>query len=144
MFVRTPDRARRLARYRALRELFESFAAEKTPEARARRLLRDWLSPAQRIQFDSSGRFEVTGCHTGTRYRIVYGSCANIYELDQAGELIMGWCFVPAGHLAPGDVMLAQKIALETCEAEAMAKAHRFPPLMMRPLVRRARSLEAV
>ena len=144
MFILGADRWRRLARYRALRALFESFTVEKTPDARARRLLREWLSPEQRAQFDRERRFEVTGCRTGKRYRIVFGSCANVYELNAAGEPVAGLCFVPDGHLVPCDVMLAQKIALETCESEALRRANTFPPLAMRPLVRRARSLEAV
>ena len=144
MFTLGADRWRRLARCRALRALFESFAVEKTPDARARRLLREWLSPEQCAQFDRDGRFEVKGCRTGKRYRIVFGNSANVYELNAAGEPVMGLCFVPAGHLVACDVMLAQKIALETCEAEALRRANTFPPLAMRPLVRRARSLEAV
>jgi len=39
----------------------------------------------------------------------------------------VGLCFVPMGHLVPGDVMLAQKIALETNEVGALAVANRFP-----------------
>ena len=39
----------------------------------------------------------------------------------------MGWCFVPNRHLVPGDVMLAQKIALETNERGALAVANKFP-----------------
>ena len=140
MFAWRADRRRRIARFRALRELFESFTSEKTPDGRARRLLRDWLSPEQRRQFEAESRFEVTGGCTGRRYRIFSGSCANVYELDDAGEAVMGLCFVPAGGLAMGDVMLVQKIALETCEAEALAKAHKFPPLpsTMRPFRQRA------
>jgi hypothetical protein len=139
MFAWRADRRRRIARFRALRDLFESFTTEKTPDARARRLLRDWLSPEQRRQFEAEGRFEVTGGRTGKRYRIFNGNCANVYELDAMGEPVMGLCFVPAGSLAMGDVMLAQKIALETCESEALAKANRFPPwpLSMRPFRQR-------
>jgi hypothetical protein len=36
--------------------------------------------------------------------------------------------FVPMGDLVPGDVMLAQKIALETNERAALAVANKFPP----------------
>jgi hypothetical protein len=39
-----------------------------------------------------------------------------------------GWCFVPGEHLVAGDVMLAQKIALETDERGALEKANRFTP----------------
>ena len=48
--------------------------------------------------------------------------------MDEAGDPKMGWCFVPKGYLVPGDVMLAQKIALETDELNALAVANRFPP----------------
>jgi hypothetical protein len=34
---------------------------------------------------------------------------------------------VPKGHLVAGDIMLAQKIALETDERGALAVANRFP-----------------
>ena len=39
--------------------------------------------------------------------------------------------FVPEGNLVPGDVMLAQKIALETDEQGALAIAKQFlvPPI---------------
>jgi hypothetical protein len=37
-----------------------------------------------------------------------------------------GWCFVPNAYLVAGDVMLAQKIALETDERGALAVAKNF------------------
>jgi hypothetical protein len=40
--------------------------------------------------------------------------------------------FLPSGELVAGDVMLAQKIALETDEIGALAVAHRFVPLARR------------
>jgi hypothetical protein len=40
----------------------------------------------------------------------------------------MGWCFVPRDPLVAGDVMLAQKIALETDEQGALALANNFTP----------------
>ena len=42
------------------------------------------------------------------------------------GRPIRGWCFVPQGGLATGDITLAQKIALETDEDETMKVALRF------------------
>jgi hypothetical protein len=53
---------------------------------------------------------------------------ANVHEIDEDGAPKMGWCFVPKGYLVPGDVMLAQKIALETSECAALAIANKFPP----------------
>jgi hypothetical protein len=135
------DRVRRAARFQVLRGLYDSFIGENRPAARARRLLREWLSPEQCEMFDRLGHFEVTGNMTGKRYRINDGTCANVFELDGAGEPVRGWCFVPAGGLEAGDVMLAQKIALETSEAHARAVANWFPPKVFaapRSLIRRA------
>jgi hypothetical protein len=89
--------------------------------------LREWLSPEQFAQYDARSYFEVTGCHSGTRYRICHGTSMNIHELDGAGRPHVGWCFAPKGHLVAGDVMLAQKIALETDERGALTVANRFP-----------------
>ena len=96
-------------------------------EARGIKLLREWLSPEQFAQYDARSYFEVTGCHSGTRYRISHGTSMNIHELDGAGRPHVGWCFAPKGHLVAGDVMLAQKIALETDERGALTVANRFP-----------------
>jgi hypothetical protein len=38
----------------------------------------------------------------------------NVYELDDAGRPKVAWCFLPNGRLVAADIMLAQKIALET------------------------------
>lgn len=121
------------ARFRALRELYRSFTEQNGPEARSRRLLRDWLSPEQRAQFDANNYFEVTGSHTGRRYRVQYGTLSNVVEFDVTGKPAIGWCFVPDRALAAGDVMLAQKIALETDEAAVLALAHRFSPRLPSP-----------
>ena len=96
--------------------------------ARGLRLLRTWLSPAQSEQFNAKGYFDVIGSATGSKYRIQYGTSMNVYELDDTGRLKMGWCFVPQGCLVAGDVMLAQKIALETFESRALSIAKRFVP----------------
>jgi hypothetical protein len=110
---------------RALRERYR--AIENVREARGIALLRDWLSPEQKAQFDASKCFDVVGCDSGRRYRIRHGTGTNVHEIDDAGRPVMGWCFVPSGHLVAGDVMLAQKIALETNERAALAVANRFP-----------------
>ena len=104
-------------RYRAIR------AAR---EARGIALLREWLSPAQRVQFDASKYFEVVGCDSGWRYRIHYGRVTNVHQIDEAGQPVRGWCFVPSGGLVAGDTMLVQKIALETNEQSTLAVANRF------------------
>jgi hypothetical protein len=96
-------------------------------EARGLNLLREWLSPEQLAQFNVDGHFDVIGCHSGKRYRILHGASMNVHEIDTAGRPLVCWCFVPnGGYLVPGDVMLAQKIALETDELAALAVANKF------------------
>ena len=109
----------------ALRERLKTI--EDIQEARGKALLREWLSPEQKAHFDASKGFDVVGCDSGRRYRISHGTGTNVHEIDDAGRPVMGWCFVPSGHLVAGDVMLAQKIALETNERAALAVANRFP-----------------
>jgi len=120
----------RLARLglRYLTGLGRIFSSENSCEARGLRLLRSWLSPEQRAQFDATRYFEVTGCDSGKRYRIHHGVVTNVHEMDAAGYPKVGWCFAPVGHLVAGDVMLAQKIALETNESGALAAANAFLP----------------
>lgn len=111
---------------RTARALRDWWQRPSTRELRGRKLLREWLSPEQLAQYDAHNYFEVTGCDTGKRYQIRHGMGMNVYELDDSGRPRAGWCFVPKDHLVAGDVMLAQKIALETDERGALAVAHRF------------------
>ena len=111
----------------AVGKLYQAAKDEKTGFARSLRLLRSWLSSQQRVQFDTQGYFDVVGCDTGKRYRIRRGMSANVHEIDEYGRLGPGRCFVPLGGLPHGDVMLAQKIALETDEARALNIANSFP-----------------
>src|ERR1700676_2488260 len=94
------DRARefqaRRARHRELR-------AKYSPEARGLKLLREWLSPQQRAQFDAEGYFDVVGCDSGKRYRIHHGTSMNVHEMDDAGHTKSGWCFVSNRRLHAGD-----------------------------------------
>ena len=50
----------------------------------------------------------------------------DIDELGNDGAPIAVWCFGPVGNLPLGDVMLTQKLALETNEQAALAVANRF------------------
>jgi hypothetical protein len=95
-------------------------------ERKSLTLLREWLSPAQLSQYEKDKAFETVGSKTGKRYRIKQGHQQNVFELDETGQPIRGLCFVPQGFLASGDVMLAQKIALETDEEAAMKVALPF------------------
>jgi hypothetical protein len=102
-------------------------ATSSQAEHKALALLGAWLSPTQAEQYNSYKHFEVIGSDTGTRYRIRHGRTMNIDQLDSVGNRVREWCFLPEGKLAAGDVMLAQKIALETFESQALAVANRGP-----------------
>jgi hypothetical protein len=103
-----------------------SAAQRLDAETKSRILLCEWLSPAQLAQFERNRFFEVVGSKTGKRYHILECLQQNVFELDKKGRRVRGLCFVPQGGLPTGDVMLAQKIALETDEEEAMKVALSF------------------
>ena len=123
-----PSRTGGPSRRRAVKALFIRHGAEKTPEGRSLRLLREWLSPVQRAQFAENGYFEVVGGETGKRYRIYTGVMLNVCEVDKKGRPRLGLCFQTLGELPIGDVMLAQKIALESREKTVLAAARHFQP----------------
>jgi hypothetical protein len=119
------------SRANAVRKLYRKFlnSGRGTKERRGLRLMQDWLSPAQRQQFERFGYFDVVGCASGTVYRIYHSLTApNVYEINDVGRRRKAVCFAPIGPLAKGDVLLAQKIALETDEQSALAVANIFPP----------------
>jgi hypothetical protein len=113
---------------RALGVWFEELSYPSVSKARGLKLLRGWLSPEQLAQYDANGYFDVIGCTSGKRYRVCHGTAMNVYEIDLNGEPLTGVCFVPSAPLVAGDVMLAQKIALETNERGALAVAKTFTP----------------
>lgn len=128
MFLSRQPLSERRARLVAFRQFWSNYFGDNTPDARGMRLLREWLSPNQREQFEVHRYFDVVGCDTGRKYRIHYGTAMNVHELDSTDQLKTGWCFLPHDSLVAGDVMLAQKIALETFEAGALSIARRFVP----------------
>jgi hypothetical protein len=113
-----------------------SGAERRAAAKRGRRLLDEHLSPLQRQQLAKDGSFEVIGGTTGRRYRIRPGSALNVDELDESGLRVCSWCFAPIGDLVVGDIMLAQKLALELFEFEALGVANRcvvpYRPIRLR------------
>lgn len=103
-----------------LRLFFRSMLLDPAHE-RSMQLLRANLTPCQLRQFETCSYFDVVGGTTGHIYRIHRGEARNIDEQDDAGAWIYTWCFLPMGRLAEGDVLLAQKVALESFELEARA-----------------------
>ena len=74
------------------------------------------------------GTSTLSGAIQEGKYRVHTGTTMNVNELDEAGRPKMGWCFVPSGSLVAGDIVLAQKVALEAFEFSALAAAKRFMP----------------
>ncbi len=89
-------------------------------------LLKANLTPFQLAQYETHQWFEVKGGSSGKTYRIKHGRQMNIHELNAKGESVQGWCFLPQGYLCEGDVLLAQKNALELYEDKALKIANRF------------------
>jgi hypothetical protein len=96
---------------------FRSLSHEEAKQ-RANQFLMQNLSPAQRQQYEKHGYFDVTGGDTGTHYRIWHGNQLNVEQIHQDGKRVR-LCFMPRGGLPVGDIMLAQKLALELFESEA-------------------------
>jgi hypothetical protein len=110
-------------------EVSQRRAAEKSTNERAMQLLKQNLSPDQLKQYERSGQFEVIGGDTARRYRIRRGHQMNVELLDKNGRRYCCLCFRPVGTLATADLMLAQKIALELFEVEALKVANKVPAL---------------
>ena len=98
---------------------------DKQPADRAHRLFEEWLSPSQREQFRTTGYFDVIGSDSRKLYRVRKGFQMNVDELDRSGNLVSHWCFLPEGRLPICDIMLAQKIALETDETRTLTIARK-------------------
>ena len=90
-------------------------------------LLKSNLKPDQLHDFLTYRRFDVVGGATGRTYRICLGGTMNVKELHPDGWCVRRLCFFPEGQLVPGDVLLAQKVALEVFETEALAVANKLP-----------------
>ena len=99
---------------------------------RGLKLLEANLTPDQLKQFLATRRFNVVGGVSGRTYRIrMAAGPMHVEELDHRGQCVRRLCFYPRGRLVDGDIMLAQKVALEAFEVEALAIANKFPPKML-------------
>jgi heme exporter protein D len=97
-----------------------TLARRRQARQRAEELLLAWLSPDQRAQYRSRGRFEVTTA-AGHRYRVCPGG---VVRLDPRG---WAYCIEAATPVPVADELLAFKLLLETDEQRFLATAHRYP-----------------
>jgi len=107
--------------------LWPHIARARKMEADARTLLYDNLSESERDQLRELGYFEVIGGATSKTYRIRNYYGMNVEEVSKGGARTRVLCFSPRGQVALGDIMLAQKLALELFEPEVLAVANVAP-----------------
>ena len=111
-----------------LRRWWNGSCARLFAQDRSIQLLKENLSAAQRQQYERHCHFDVIGGNTGIRYRIRHGYQLNVEQLDRRGKRVRLLCFMPKGRLGVGDIMLAQKLALELFEDEAVKTANKMLP----------------
>jgi hypothetical protein len=99
---------------------------QRSANERGTDLLMENLRASQRDQYRIQQNFDVIGGESGKRYRIWRRLHQNIEELDAADRRVCIWCFQPSGALVLGDVLLAQKNALELFESDAIMIANRY------------------
>ncbi len=121
----SPEAAERrwLAAERAYEVESERQQRRIAADARSIALMEDWLTPEQLAEWRETQSFPVTS-PSGNRYRIMAGYSFNVCPFDRDGNAKPALCFAPVGISAMGDIMLAQKIALETDEEAALKVAN--------------------
>lgn len=105
-------------------ELIRNKGEANRPSRRARALLREHLSPVQRATYQAAGWFDVYPEGSPNRYRITNRDTYNIWVFANHGYPEARLCFYPEGRLPVGDVLVSQKLALETREDEVLNLAN--------------------
>lgn len=121
-----PVSAEEAARRRRMDEEWRAGEANRRKEreaakGRARKLLCESLTRAQREQYEKNGYFDVAVA--GKTYRIHQGTHGNVRLLNEKGESVTSYCVQP-NNVPDEDAMLAQKLALELAPQEFFAKAN--------------------
>src|SRR4051812_20959674 len=89
--------------WQSLRTAVRPYRAEPLPDPcadrdvaeRARQLLVACLTPAQRAEFMRRHSFTVLS-RSGQRYRITFGTTANVEVLDERGQVMHRLCAAPS------------------------------------------------
>jgi len=103
-------------------------------EHKADRTLREFLTVAQRETWDHHRFIVIHGGASNSPYILVGRSHTNIYRSELShmtffrgrARMFRKLCFIPRQQLPLGDVILLQKLALETNETETLALANNF------------------
>jgi hypothetical protein len=106
----------------------EAEAERARARERATRLLHEHLTAEQLEELSRAGRFHLDVLSQDgrrRRYRINRGRSRNVQEIDLGnGRIIKTLCAHPAAAVPDEDTMLAQKLMLETAEAEFLRIAN--------------------
>jgi hypothetical protein len=121
------EKAQRIARDKLYaEERAKEEVARKRATLRARKLLVDHLSPAQREDYEKKGHFFLY-TNKGRKYRIDQGTHGNVKLIDvTSGDVLGRYCSQPSG-VPTEDSMLAQKLYLEIDEDEFVRQANYTP-----------------
>jgi hypothetical protein len=98
---------------------------DQAAEAKARVLLEKALTPQQRRDLIARRYFYVKG--KKFNYRIREGHSGNVDALDSSGRVVSRLCAHPLGRVPVYDMMLAQKLWIETDENMFLEKAAPYP-----------------
>lgn len=95
---------------------------------KAKRLLMDHLTDAQRSDYYKRGTFVICSSLTD-KWRTLYlidnsFPNGNIFEIEK-GKVVANWCFHPEDPYPLDDILLTQKLLIETDHEEFQAKANR-------------------
>ena len=108
-----------------LRPSLNDYLPNLAAVAKSRVLLERALTPEQRRDLFARGYFNVKGKRFS--YRIREGHSGNVDALDSTGCVIERFCAHPLGRVPVYDVMLAQKLWIETDENMFLRKAAPYP-----------------
>lgn len=94
----------------------------------AEKLLKSLLSSDQRRQYEADRTFEVITTKSGRnarRYKVTHGWAGNVFLLDENGREVERLCIHPDAQVPVADNLVAQKLLLESDEAEFRRIANR-------------------
>lgn len=106
-------------------------------QRRSRELLFSCLTEEQRKSVESPRKCFRVVSDMGGIFEIEYGRMHNVFALDHNGARVEEWCVTPLGDFPIWDVMLAQKLALET-DSVALADRANIRDLKTGRMVRHA------
>jgi hypothetical protein len=121
---RAIDRALHYEAEASTREATHKAEREKV-EGRAKKLLFEILSPSQKEDFEEHRSFIVRG-KDGRDYLLVDRMVANVY-LVEGGKLTKCFCAHPETWVPICDVLVAQKLMLESCPEQFFKIANEHP-----------------